>query len=89
MLWLAYAYSLAFGSGSDWIGGLGKVFLNGVEESSLTGDIPETVFSMFQLPFAIITPALVVGGFAERREQNMGDQGWLCSTRYGRAQRGG
>ncbi len=66
LLWFMYAYSLAFGSGNDWIGGLGKAFMAGVEKSSLTGDIPETVFSMFQLTFAIITPALVVGGFAER-----------------------
>ena len=66
LLWFAYAYSLAFGTGNDWIGGLGKAFMAGVEEESLTGDIPETVFSMFQLTFAIITPALVVGGYAER-----------------------
>jgi Amt family ammonium transporter len=66
LLWFGYAYSLAFGAGGNWIGGLGKAFMAGVEESSLSGDIPETVFSMFQLTFAIITPALVVGGFAER-----------------------
>ncbi len=66
MLWFVYVYSLAFGTGNDWIGGLGKVFMAGVEEESLTGDIPETAFSMFQLTFAIITPALVVGAFAER-----------------------
>ncbi len=66
LLWFAYAYSLAFGTGNDWIGGLDKAFMAGVEEESLTGDIPETVFSMFQLTFAIITPALVVGAFAER-----------------------
>ncbi len=66
LLWFAYAYSLAFGAGNDWIGGLDKAFMAGVEEDSLTGDIPETVFSMFQLTFAIITPALVVGAFAER-----------------------
>lgn len=66
LLWLIYGYSLAFGSGNNWIGGFGKMFMAGVAEDSLTGDIPETVFSMFQLTFAIITPALVVGGFAER-----------------------
>ncbi|MFO1421787.1 MAG: ammonium transporter [Candidatus Competibacteraceae bacterium] len=66
LLWLIYGYSLAFGSGNNWIGGFGKMFMAGVEENSLTGDIPETVFSMFQLTFAIITPALIVGGFAER-----------------------
>ena len=66
LLWFAYAYSLAFGVGNDWIGGLDKMFMAGVEEDSLTGDIPETVFAMFQMTFAIITPALVVGAFAER-----------------------
>ncbi|WP_420887112.1 ammonium transporter [Candidatus Competibacter phosphatis] len=66
LLWFVCVYSLAFGTGGDWIGGFGKVFMAGVEEDSLTGDIPETVFAMFQLTFAIITPALVVGGFAER-----------------------
>lgn len=69
LLWLAYLYSLAFGDGGalqQWIGGLGKAFLSGVSVSSVSGDIPETVFSMFQLTFAIITPALIVGAFAER-----------------------
>ncbi len=66
LLWFAYAYSLAFGAGNRWIGGLGKIFMAGVEENSLTGDIPETVFSIFQMTFAIITPALVIGAFAER-----------------------
>jgi len=66
LLWFVYAYSLAFGTGNALIGGLDKLFMAGVEETSLTGDIPETVFSMFQMTFAIITPALVVGAFAER-----------------------
>ncbi|MDQ5908933.1 MAG: ammonium transporter, Amt family [Pseudomonadota bacterium] len=66
LLWLIYAYSLAFSTGNAWIGGLDRLFMAGLEENSLTGDIPEVVFSMFQLTFAIITPALVVGGFAER-----------------------
>jgi Amt family ammonium transporter len=66
VLWLAYAYSLAFGPGSGWVGGLSKAFMAGVDVGSLRGDIPETTFSMFQLTFAIITPALVVGAFAER-----------------------
>ena len=57
---------MAFGTGNDLIGDFGKLFMMGVEENSLTGDIPETVFAMFQLTFAIITPALVVGAFAER-----------------------
>ncbi|HCK82103.1 MAG TPA: ammonia channel protein [Candidatus Competibacteraceae bacterium] len=66
LLWFSYAYSLAFGTGNALIGDFGKLFMVGVEENSLTGDIPETVFAMFQLTFAIITPALVVGAFAER-----------------------
>jgi Amt family ammonium transporter len=66
ILWILYAYSLAFGDGNALIGGFGKAFMNGVAEDSLSGTIPETVFSMFQLTFAIITPALIIGGFAER-----------------------
>ncbi len=69
VLWLVYGYSLAFGDGGGmnaFIGGLGKAFLGGVDREALSGSIPETVFSMFQLTFAIITPALIVGGFAER-----------------------
>ena len=67
ILWLVAGYSLAFGD--DWggvVGGLNKVFYNGVTEDSLTGTIPESIFATFQLTFAIITPALIVGGFAER-----------------------
>jgi len=69
LIWLAYAYSLAFGEGGgmqQWIGGFDKAFFSGIGIDSLSGDIPETVFAMFQLTFAIITPALIVGGFAER-----------------------
>ncbi len=66
ILWVMYAYSFAFGEGNDWFGDLSKAFMAGVGENSMTGDIPETVFSMFQLTFAIITPALIVGAFAER-----------------------
>lgn len=68
ILWLAGAYGLAFGDGGDInnLIGLGKWFLSGVAVDSLSGDIPETVFFMFQMTFAIITPALIVGGFAER-----------------------
>src|SRR5688572_21429022 len=69
LLWLAAGYSLAFsdgGSAQDFIGGLDKAFLAGVARESVSGTIPETVFFMFQLTFAIITPALVIGGFAER-----------------------
>ena len=69
VMWVTFLYSLAFGDGgsmNSYIGGLDNAFLGGMSVSSLSGDIPETVFVMFQLTFAIITPALIVGGFAER-----------------------
>ena len=66
IIWVAYGYSLAFSEGNQWIGGLGNLFLAEVTRESMSGTLPETVFVMFQLTFAIITPALVVGGFAER-----------------------
>ena len=66
VLWVIYGYSLAFSAGGPAVGDLSKAFFNGVTESALSGTIPETVFAMFQLTFAIITPALVVGAFAER-----------------------
>ncbi|MGA9574430.1 MAG: ammonium transporter, partial [Lysobacterales bacterium] len=67
ILWTCYLYSLAFGDDiNGLVGGLGKAFMAGIGTDSLSGTIPETVFSMFQLTFAIITPALIVGAFAER-----------------------
>jgi len=66
VLWLAGLYSVAFGAGGPIWGGLSKAMFSGVAEGSVSGTIPETVFAMFQLTFAIITPALVVGAFAER-----------------------
>jgi Amt family ammonium transporter len=66
ILWLVVGYSLAFSEGNMLIGGLSNVFMAGITEDSMSGDIPESVFAMFQLTFAIITPALIVGGFAER-----------------------
>ena len=69
IMWLAGMYSLIFtdgGSAQAFIGGLSKAFVPDMGTDSLTGDIPETVFFMFQMTFAIITPALIVGGFAER-----------------------
>ena len=66
VLWVLGVYSLAFGEGNAWIGGLGKFLFAGVGEAEMTGDIPETVFSAFQMTFAIITPALIIGAFAER-----------------------
>ena len=69
IVWVLFAYSLAFGDGganNAWIGGLAKALMTGIGVNTLKGDIPETVFAMFQMTFAIITPALVVGAFAER-----------------------
>jgi Amt family ammonium transporter len=69
LLWLAFVYGLAFGDGGSmnkWIGGFDQLMLANVTRDSMSGSIPETVFSMFQLTFAIITPALIVGAFAER-----------------------
>ena len=69
ILWLAVGYSLAFtdgGAANAVIGGLGKSFLAGVGTDSLSGTIPEIVFFIFQMTFAIITPALIVGAYPER-----------------------
>lgn len=69
VLWWAGAYGLAFGDGGGFqpfIGSLSKAMFSGVDRASVSGTIPETAFSIFQLTFAIITPALVIGGFAER-----------------------
>jgi ammonium transporter, Amt family len=67
VLWLLVGYSIAFGpSESLYWGGLSKALFNGVIIDSVSGDIPETVFAAFQMTFAIITPALIVGAFAER-----------------------
>ncbi len=69
IVWVLVGYSLFSTDGgavNGFVGGFGKTFLNGVTAGSLSGTMPETVFLMFQLTFAIITPALVVGGFAER-----------------------
>jgi Amt family ammonium transporter len=69
ILWLAGVYSLIFANGGDCqklIGGLSKAFLPGISAASQVGELPETVYFMFQMTFAIITPALIVGSFAER-----------------------
>ncbi|WP_378946964.1 ammonium transporter [Mesorhizobium sp. ANAO-SY3R2] len=67
VVWVLWGYSFAFGGGdSPYWGGLGKVFLAGVSPSSESGSIPEFVFICFQMTFACITPALIIGGFAER-----------------------
>jgi Amt family ammonium transporter len=69
LAWVVAGYSLAFGDGGTlnaWYGGWDKSFLSGIAVATLKGTIPETVFAMFQLTFAIITPALVIGAYAER-----------------------
>lgn len=69
IIWVAFGYSLAFSDGgayNDYIGGLSKMFLKGIAPETLSGTIPEFVFSTFQLTFAALTPALIIGAFAER-----------------------
>ena len=69
LAWVVVGYSIAFGDGgaaNAWFGGFGKSLLAGIDVKTVKGSIPETVFAMFQLTFAIITPALVIGAYAER-----------------------
>lgn len=66
VLWLVAGYSLAFGEGGAFIGDLNNLMFANIGINSLTGDIPESGFALFQMTFAIITPALIIGGFAER-----------------------
>ncbi|MDF1718427.1 MAG: ammonium transporter [Antarcticimicrobium sp.] len=67
VLWLIAGYSIAFGDGLSGVwGGLGKAFLAGITAESLTGTLPEVLFFAFQMTFAIITPALIVGAYVER-----------------------
>ncbi len=69
VLWVVCAYSIAFGDGgaaNQWYGGFGKAFLSGVGLDAMSGDIPESLFVMFQMTFAVITPALIVGAYPER-----------------------
>ncbi|WP_076416973.1 ammonium transporter [Colwellia sp. UCD-KL20] len=66
ILWLLVGYSLAFSEGNGFIGDFSKVFMMGITKESLSGDIPESLFMLFQMTFAVITPALIIGGFAER-----------------------
>jgi Amt family ammonium transporter len=66
IFWLIGVYSLVFDTGSGFLGGLGKIFLLHVGRTTQSGAIPEGLFSMFQMTFAIITPALIIGAFAER-----------------------
>ena len=66
IIWFVAGYSLAFSGDGMYFGDLEKVFLSGITIDSLSGDIPETLFVMFQMTFAIITPALIVGAYVER-----------------------
>ena len=66
IVWVVAGYSIAFGSGNAWWGGLSNLFLGGLERDAVSGTIPESVFLAFQMTFAVITPALIVGAFVER-----------------------
>ncbi|MBY6049647.1 ammonium transporter [Vannielia litorea] len=66
VLWLVAGYSIAFGEATSWWGGYDKMFLAGVTTDSLAGTLPEVLFFAFQMTFAIITPALIVGAYVER-----------------------
>ncbi|MEY8880701.1 ammonium transporter [Donghicola sp. XS_ASV15] len=66
VLWLIAGYSIAFGEGDALWGGLGKAFLNGIDADTLSGTLPEVLFFAFQMTFAVITPALIVGAYVER-----------------------
>ncbi len=66
ILWMVVGYSLAFSAGSPYVGGLSNFFLKSLTVGSISGTIPESVFMMFQMTFAIITPALITGAFADR-----------------------
>ena len=70
LVWFAVGYTIAFGSDGveqgPWIGDFGNIFLHSITIDSTNGSIPASLFVIFQMTFAIITPALIVGGFAER-----------------------
>lgn len=66
ILWFVLGYSLAFTEGNAFIGGLSRLGLAGIERDSLSGTIPESLWVIFQMTFAVITPALMVGAFVER-----------------------
>ncbi len=66
ILWFILGYSLAFGEGNAWIGDFSKVLMTGITKEKLAGDIPESLFMLFQMTFAVITPALIIGAYAER-----------------------
>ena len=66
IIWVTLGYSLAFSSGNAWIGDLSNIFMKSIYLDSISGTIPESLFATFQMTFAIITPALIIGAFVER-----------------------
>ncbi|MEM8650636.1 MAG: ammonium transporter [Pseudomonadota bacterium] len=66
VLWFVIGYSIAFTGEGNWIGGMDRLFLAGIDRETLSGTLPESLFAMFQMTFAVITPALMVGAFVER-----------------------
>ncbi|HHJ15944.1 MAG TPA: ammonium transporter [Gammaproteobacteria bacterium] len=66
ILWMVVGYSIAFAEGGAYFGGLSRAMFAGMQEETLSGGLPESLFALFQMTFAIITPALIIGGFAER-----------------------
>ena len=66
VIWVIIGYSLAFSSGNAWIGDLSNLFMKSIDINSTSGTIPESLFATFQMTFAIITPALIIGAFVER-----------------------
>ena len=66
IIWVTLGYSLAFSSGNAWIGDLNNIFMKSINLDSISGTIPESLFATFQMTFAIITPALIIGAFVER-----------------------
>ena len=66
LVWLILGYSLAFSEGNGFIGGFGNILFANIGEDTVSGTIPESLFALFQMTFAVITPALIFGGFAER-----------------------
>ncbi|MEO1142688.1 MAG: ammonium transporter [Pseudomonadota bacterium] len=66
VLWFVIGYSIAFTGEGNWIGGMDRLFLTGIDRETLSGTLPESLFAMFQMTFAVITPALMVGAFVER-----------------------
>ena len=66
IIWVTLGYSLSFSSGNAWIGDLSNIFMKSIDLDSISGTIPESLFATFQMTFAIITPALIIGAFVER-----------------------